>query len=274
MGCDKCENYEPPETMQPASPESQGGLSCEGPAQGEAEGVSLEVCLAAMVKQRDQLLGKMMQLQARLAAKDEEIERLRGVNAYECGLHAKWQEKAEAAEARASELQEHERQTHERLGAILGTDTSLEDGAKRLLARASAAEKKLADHLSAHRTADAHDCAEMEEMYQYEKARASAAEAERDALLNEQKPLFGEARSRVLKRLGVPNIDAALVKIDSTESRLAAAEEALRLANEHNAELERANHEVSESWTAERKSLIAAEEALRAAVYCIEAALT
>ena len=41
----------------------------------------------------------------------------------------------EALRARVAELTEHERQTHLILGAILGTDTSLEDGAKRMAAR-------------------------------------------------------------------------------------------------------------------------------------------
>jgi hypothetical protein len=43
--------------------------------------------------------------------------------------------------------------------------------------RAEQAEAKLAEHLAAHRTADAHDCAEMEEAFQREKARADEAEA-------------------------------------------------------------------------------------------------
>lgn len=42
--------------------------------------------------------------------------------------------------ARLAEAEAHEQQTHERLGVILGTDTSLEDAAKRMAKRLAAAE--------------------------------------------------------------------------------------------------------------------------------------
>lgn len=45
--------------------------------------------------------------------------------------------------ARIEELSKHEENTHERLGAILGTDTSLEDGARRLKQRADALDDAL-----------------------------------------------------------------------------------------------------------------------------------
>jgi hypothetical protein len=50
----------------------------------------------------------------------------------------------DAMQQRCDKLAEHERQTHERLGAILGTDDSLEECAKRLKQRCEAAEREVA----------------------------------------------------------------------------------------------------------------------------------
>lgn len=44
----------------------------------------------------------------------------------------------DAKDARIAEMEAHEQQTHDILGAILGTDTSLEDGARRLEAERDA----------------------------------------------------------------------------------------------------------------------------------------
>ena len=64
---------------------------------------------------------------------DNEISRLEKVSA---DLEADLHQRLAASEA-------HEQQTHERLGAILGTDTSLEDAAKRMAERLAAAERVL-----------------------------------------------------------------------------------------------------------------------------------
>lgn len=78
-------------------------------------------------------------LRAKLEQAEEEVERLKErllIESHEAaaqnarGNHL--EKRAEAAEAKLAELAEHERQTHERLGAILGTDDSLEECAKRL----------------------------------------------------------------------------------------------------------------------------------------------
>lgn len=49
--------------------------------------------------------------------------------------------------AERDELAEHERQTHERLGAILGTDTSLEDAARRMLRKRDEAQAIAGQHV-------------------------------------------------------------------------------------------------------------------------------
>lgn len=58
------------------------------------------------------------------------------------------------------------------------------------------AKNRHAEHLAAHRTADAHDCAEMEEMYQREKAeverlRAAVREAQSLESVNREREKRG-----------------------------------------------------------------------------------
>jgi len=82
------------------------------------------------------------------------------------------------------------------------------DAFARMRIRAEQAEARLAEHLVAHKT-DAHDCAEMEECFQREKAHRTEAEAqlaEATRELDRQKAAAGEC-------------DVALVR---AERRLAA----------------------------------------------------
>jgi len=180
----------------PAEPApAQGEADCSDEALAAWEGVHApqdepdEKTAGEMLKQALQWLGECgkdkRELQARLAAKDEEIERLRA--------------QLKLEESNGDAIMSLRADLEEQFGPEVRA-AFLDDQVHNAIVLATRAAE----------------------------ARASAAEAERDALLNGQKPLFDGARSRVLKRLGVPDIDAALVKIDSTESRLAAAEEALR----------------------------------------------
>lgn len=58
----------------------------------------------------------------------------------DCKECAALERNVEALKQRLAAAEAHEQKTHERLGAILGTDTSLEEAAKRMAERLAAAE--------------------------------------------------------------------------------------------------------------------------------------
>lgn len=78
----------------------------------------------------------------------DEIERLQKQSMRDCisCRSEAYREGQEAQAKRIAEYHEHERQTHEILGAILGTDTSLEDAAKRAMKRIAELDSENAMH--------------------------------------------------------------------------------------------------------------------------------
>jgi chromosome segregation ATPase len=111
-----------------------------------------------------------------LAARNAEIERLRAARDARADMNIQHGEVIDQLQAALAEAQEHERQTHERLGAILGTDTSLEDGARRLrvqLAEARALLRECRDHL--HRDSVSVPCQQDQAWHNELAARLDAA---------------------------------------------------------------------------------------------------